>query len=160
MRSVYALLGFVLVLSGCKEVSLKNSTVPEEYRNEAKLFEKRYRGEIFRFTDLGQGRRAADQLQWRELYFLVDENNRLKIYTNFDFAGQGCESKVGDVLTLRIDDKNRIRGIVASLDRGKCIDTVEGQTLAFEVDEDKRYLKVEVIISKAPKQSILGILHN
>lgn len=144
IQSIFSVVLLSFLSLACKEVEVKDGIIPEEYRNEAKLLEHRYHGEIFTLWDGPGSRRGAHDVQQGTLQLQLDENNRLVFYTNFDFAGKGCQSKLGEVTRLGIDDNEKISTVEVSIDKGSCASKVIGSHVVFETNEAKDQLRINL----------------
>lgn len=144
MKFLVGLLG-VLFCMGCKEIPIESGVIPESYRNEAKLLEGRYDGEIFLLYHHRPNRTKGTRGTQRGLFeFKMDDQNRLIAVSDMDFAGRKCESSLGHLIRMVIDEKEKIVGLEFSLDPGKCAEDVSGRSVKFKVSENKDSAMVDL----------------
>lgn len=133
-------------LSACKEVRTEDGVIPEKYQASAE----KILGQFDGWTRLESTQTALphpeDEAIYTRLEFDLTEESQLQIKSiGEDLVGRRCNSKVGELFSIFVDDDSRIVAATFLFDSGNCWSEVEGRSLTVEFDHgfERAYPRIQ-----------------
>ncbi len=109
------------VFTACEEVDIVDGRIPAEYLEQARSIEGEYSGMM---------ERQAVTLNLRL------DGDRLVLNSDRDLIGEGCESVIGDLTKVRVDQEDGntvVEGAKFDFDANMCAFNIEGRSLDFRI---------------------------
>jgi len=144
-KAIFLLLPLMALnaLSGCRELQIKDGVIPSEFLDSAKKIVGTYEGITHIRSSETSYPHPNDPLREIELNFKL-ENNKLIVSTDSDLAGKWCNSEIGALYSVVLDDHDQIIGAIYKFDPGDCLDKVKGRFLDISFNNKYNMSSIQV----------------
>ena len=103
-----------LSLNGCKQIEMKDGQIPEAFVSEAKKLEGNYNGHV----EVNDGSGVSQNMRQLNLNLKID-GTRPVLTPSADWLGEGCQSKIGQLLNVQIVG-GTVKRVAFAFDGGVC----------------------------------------